>query len=198
MGVGSAAQRHRRPGREPPLAAAIVAGAQARGVTLSRPRGVRRGRSRASTPIQAAGSAAAEAHFFPPEVWVRRPAEWLPRTQTGGSYDLTGGKGLRVCSSASSARSPAPPTIAGGARRRRTPTAAARQRMSGAGPLPRPDHPTPQARRSESGQTRRPAQASRRDEGASLPPSLASRTYRTARGSHGTAGLRALLDGSRR
>lgn len=38
----------------------------------------------------------AEAHFFPPEAWVRRPADWSPRTQTGGSYDLTRGEGQRI------------------------------------------------------------------------------------------------------
>ncbi len=38
----------------------------------------------------------AEARFFPPEAWVTPPKDWSPRTQTGATYDLSQGEGLRI------------------------------------------------------------------------------------------------------
>jgi putative restriction endonuclease len=38
----------------------------------------------------------AEARFFPREAWIRPPADWSPRTQTGAGYDLSRGEGLRI------------------------------------------------------------------------------------------------------
>ncbi|MCA9531915.1 MAG: HNH endonuclease [Myxococcales bacterium] len=38
----------------------------------------------------------AEARFFEPSAWVATPADWSPRTQTGSSYDLSQGEGLRI------------------------------------------------------------------------------------------------------
>ncbi|WP_434384892.1 HNH endonuclease [Melittangium boletus] len=38
----------------------------------------------------------AESRFFAPEEWVRPPRDWSPRTQTGATYDLSTGEGLRV------------------------------------------------------------------------------------------------------
>jgi putative restriction endonuclease len=38
----------------------------------------------------------AETHFFSPDEWVRGPADWHVRTQTGARYDLTQGEGLRI------------------------------------------------------------------------------------------------------
>lgn len=38
----------------------------------------------------------AEAVFFPREHWVPAPSDWKPRTQTGSSYDLANGDGLRI------------------------------------------------------------------------------------------------------
>lgn len=38
----------------------------------------------------------AEARFFPRSDWVVPPRDWSPRTQTGASYDLSQGEGLRV------------------------------------------------------------------------------------------------------
>jgi len=34
--------------------------------------------------------------FFPPDAWVRQPADWKARTQTDKKYDLTVGEGARV------------------------------------------------------------------------------------------------------
>lgn len=38
----------------------------------------------------------AEARFFPPEAWVKPPADWKVRSQTGMGYDLSQGEGRRV------------------------------------------------------------------------------------------------------
>ena len=38
----------------------------------------------------------AEATFFPREQWVRPPADWSPRTQTGAGRDLAVGEGARI------------------------------------------------------------------------------------------------------
>jgi putative restriction endonuclease len=38
----------------------------------------------------------AEAVFFPRDQWVTCPSDWKPRTQTGSTYDLSSGEGLRV------------------------------------------------------------------------------------------------------
>lgn len=38
----------------------------------------------------------AEARFFPQGAWIRPPADWSLRTQTGAGYDLSQGDGLRV------------------------------------------------------------------------------------------------------
>lgn len=38
----------------------------------------------------------AEAHFFPRDAWLRPPADWSPRTQTGAKYDLLQGEGQRL------------------------------------------------------------------------------------------------------
>jgi HNH endonuclease len=38
----------------------------------------------------------AEARFFPHEAWVRPPSDWSPRTQTGATYALDRGEGLRI------------------------------------------------------------------------------------------------------
>lgn len=38
----------------------------------------------------------AEAQFFSREAWVRPPADWSPRTQTGAKYDLLHGEGQRL------------------------------------------------------------------------------------------------------
>jgi len=38
----------------------------------------------------------AEAIFFPKGGWVRPPSDWRPRTQSGASFDLSEGEGLRV------------------------------------------------------------------------------------------------------
>jgi putative restriction endonuclease len=38
----------------------------------------------------------AETRFFPPDVWVRPPNDWSPRTQVGAKCDLSGGEGLRI------------------------------------------------------------------------------------------------------
>jgi putative restriction endonuclease len=40
----------------------------------------------------------AEAVFFARDQWVTSPADWKPRTQTGSTYDLSTGEGLRVWS----------------------------------------------------------------------------------------------------
>jgi putative restriction endonuclease len=38
----------------------------------------------------------AEAVFFAQDQWVTCPSDWKPRTQTGSTYDLSSGEGLRV------------------------------------------------------------------------------------------------------
>lgn len=38
----------------------------------------------------------AEARFFSPEAWITPPRDWSPRTQTGATYDLSSGEGLRI------------------------------------------------------------------------------------------------------
>jgi HNH endonuclease len=38
----------------------------------------------------------AEARFFARDQWVAAPATWRPRTQTGATFDLSAGEGLRV------------------------------------------------------------------------------------------------------
>ncbi|MCB9569498.1 MAG: HNH endonuclease [Myxococcales bacterium] len=38
----------------------------------------------------------AECRFFPREAWVKPPADWSPRTQTGASVDLRVGDGRRI------------------------------------------------------------------------------------------------------
>jgi putative restriction endonuclease len=38
----------------------------------------------------------AEARFFPRDGWVTPPHNWMPRTQTGATYDLESGEGYRV------------------------------------------------------------------------------------------------------
>jgi putative restriction endonuclease len=38
----------------------------------------------------------AEARFFNREDWVAAPRDWSPRTQTGATYDLLSGEGLRI------------------------------------------------------------------------------------------------------
>lgn len=48
----------------------------------------------------------AEARFFDEPLWIKAPADWSPRTQTGSTYDLTIGEGRRVwaeCSARASA-----------------------------------------------------------------------------------------------
>lgn len=58
----------------------------------------------------------AEARFFAPADWIRPPADWSPRTQTGATYDLASGEGARVWSeclahsSTSELRAPTPAT----------------------------------------------------------------------------------------
>lgn len=52
----------------------------------------------------------AEATFFPRDQWIRTPSDWHPRTQTGASYDLSQGEGMRVwheCLARIAARAPA-------------------------------------------------------------------------------------------
>jgi putative restriction endonuclease len=38
----------------------------------------------------------AEARFFPPDRWLEPPGDWGRTTQTGDTYDLTTGEGLRI------------------------------------------------------------------------------------------------------
>jgi putative restriction endonuclease len=63
----------------------------------ARLRRIREGAGIASDPQGRIGcSLIAEAVFFPPDQWVPAPSDWQPRTQTGSSYDLASGEGLRV------------------------------------------------------------------------------------------------------
>ncbi|MDC0743230.1 HNH endonuclease [Polyangium mundeleinium] len=52
----------------------------------------------------------AEARFFPQHAWVTPPHDWSPRIQTGATYDLAAGEGLRVWQECL-ARAPATPDV---------------------------------------------------------------------------------------
>lgn len=56
----------------------------------------------------------AEARFFPRDAWIRPPADWSPRTQTGARCALSHGEGLRIwleCQERAAPRASAPPGV---------------------------------------------------------------------------------------